>query len=64
VDLPGFNTEDHDARKIVETIAMNYMGKKGTILLHVCRADLDHNVQAGNDIVKMYKDVKKLCILT
>lgn len=64
VDLPGFNTDNVQDRITVENICKKYLEMEGTIALHVCRADVDHNVQAGNDIIKSYPSLKKILVLT
>lgn len=64
VDLPGFNTDNIQDRLTVENICKKYLEMDGTIALHVCRADVDHNVQAGNDIIKSYPNLKKILVLT
>ena len=64
VDLPGFNTENETDKITVENICKKYLRMKGTIALHVCRSDVDHNSQAGNDIIKSFPDLQKILIMT
>lgn len=64
VDLPGFNTENETDRNTVEVICKKYLAMSGTIALHICRADVDHNVQAGNDIIKSFPELKKILVIT
>lgn len=64
VDLPGFNTENETDKLTVENICKKYLAMKGTIALHICRADVDHNSQAGNDIIKSFQELQKILVLT
>jgi GTP-binding protein EngB required for normal cell division len=63
-DFPGYTTNNIADRKMVEDITMKYLNLDGTIVLHVCRSDVDVDSQPGNDIISSYTNLKKILVLT
>lgn len=64
LDFPGYTTNNRDDRKMVEDITTRYLNLDGTIVLHVCRADVDNDAQPGNDIIASYPNLKKIVVIT
>lgn len=64
LDFPGYTTNNRDDRKMVEDITTRYLNLDGTIILHVCRADVDNDAQPGNDIIASYPNLKKIVVIT
>lgn len=64
LDFPGYTTNNKEDRIMVEDITTRYLNLEGTIVLHVCRADVDNDAQPGNDIIASYPNLKKIIVIT
>jgi len=56
VDLPGFtNSSDADSTA-VRDIVKKYVEMKGSLVLHIVRADVDFDAALGNDFLRPFSD--------